>query len=33
VNKEFEKMWEKSVVAKFKALSQLFMEGLMKTMK
>jgi hypothetical protein len=33
VNKAFEIMWEQAVVAQFETLSQLFMEGLMKTMK
>jgi len=33
VNNEFEIMWKEAVVAQFEALSQLFMEGLMKTMK
>jgi hypothetical protein len=32
VNKELEIMWEQAVVAQFETLSQLFMEGLMKTM-
>ena len=33
MNKEFEIMWDQAVVAQFEALSQIYMEGLMKTMK
>jgi hypothetical protein len=33
VNKEFEIMWEQAAVGQSEALSQLFMEGLMETMK
>jgi hypothetical protein len=33
VNEEFEIMWEQVVVAQFESMSQLFLEGLLKTMK